>query len=143
MAKRVMIIDDEPDIRRYLMAALEDNGYETCTAEENEPIIDVVRERGPDVIILDIMMPRRSGVSIYLELRTSLAFRHIPIALISGISPAKDFMSEALETLIDEKAIPPPEGFIEKPVKLPVFMELVERLSGQEECYDTNEPQGS
>ena len=127
MAKNVMIIDDEPDIRRYLMAALEDNGYETCTIDENEPIIDAVREWEPDLIILDVMMPRRSGVSIYLELRTSLAFRNIPIVLISGISPAKDFMEEALEKLIKDKTIPPPEGFIEKPLKLPLLMELVEQ----------------
>jgi len=139
MARRIMRIDDEPDIRRYLMAALEDNGYETCTVEENESIINAVSKQKPDLIILDIMMPRRSGVSIYLELRTSLAFRNIHVALISGISLAKDFMKEALEQLIDENTIPPPEGFIEKPIKLPALMELVGALSEQRECHDTNE----
>jgi len=61
----IMIIDDEQDIRAYLMAAVEDNGYETCTVEDNEEISNCIRENKPDLIVLDIMMPTRSGVSIY------------------------------------------------------------------------------
>lgn len=127
MARKVMVIDDEPDIRTYLMAALEDCGYETCTTKENEPVLDAVSQQKPDLIILDIMMPRRSGVSIYLELRTSLAFKDIPIILISGMSPVKDVMKEGLEQLIGQNAISPPNGFVEKPIKLPAFVEMVEK----------------
>lgn len=127
MPKRIMIIDDEPDIRTYLMTALEDRGYETCTMEENEPIQKAVLANKPDLIVLDIMMPRRSGISIYKELRGKEEFKNIPIALISGISPVKDFMDE-LNEMIDNDTILPPDGFIEKPVKLPAFIELVEKL---------------
>jgi CheY-like chemotaxis protein len=126
MTKKIMVIDDEPDIRAYLMAALEDCDYETCTMEDNESTLDAISREKPDLIILDIMMPRRSGVSIYLELRTSLAFKDIPIIVISGISHVKDFMKEGLEQLIEEEAVPTPNGFVEKPIKLPVLMELVE-----------------
>ncbi len=80
-----MIIDDEADIRLYLMTALEDNGYETCTIEENEPIHKAVSAKEPDLIVLDIMMPQRSGISMYKELRATAAFKNIPIALISGM----------------------------------------------------------
>jgi CheY-like chemotaxis protein len=128
MPKKIMIIDDEPDIRIRLMAALEDNGYETCTIEENEPFHNAVLAKEPDSIALDIMMPQRSGISMYKELRTTAAFKNIPIALISGMSPAKDFMEEEFKKLIDDDTIPPPDGFIEKPVKLPALMELVEKL---------------
>jgi CheY-like chemotaxis protein len=126
MAKKIMVIDDEPDIRAYLMAALEDCDYETCTADENESVLQAVAEHKPDLIILDIMMPRRSGVSIYLELRTSLEFKDIPVILISGMMHVKEFMKEGLEHLIEQKAVAPPNGFIEKPIKLPAFIELVE-----------------
>jgi CheY-like chemotaxis protein len=127
MAKKIMVIDDEPDIRKYLMAALEDCDYETCTADEGESVLDAIAQERPDLVVLDIMMPRRSGVSIYLELRTSLAYKDIPVILISGISPVKDFMKEGLDKLIEENAISPPEAFIEKPVKLPEFLETVEK----------------
>ena len=128
MPVKIMIIDDEADIRLYLMTALEDNGYETCTIEENEPIHKAVSAKEPDLIVLDIMMPQRSGISMYKELRATAAFNNIPIALISGMSPAKDFMEEEFKKLIDDDTIPPPDGFIEKPVKLPALMELIEQL---------------
>jgi len=126
--KKIMIIDDEPDIRIYLMAALEDSGYETCTIEEDEPFHKAVLAKEPDLIILDIMMPQRSGISMYKELRRTAAFNNIPIALISGMSPAKDFMEEEFKRLIDDDTIGPPDGFVEKPVKLPALMELVKQL---------------
>ncbi len=128
MPKRIMVIDDEPDIRIYLMAALEDNGYETCTIEEDEPIHKAVLAKEPDLIVLDIMMPKRSGISIYEELRRTASFKNIPIALISAMSSEKDFMEEEFKELIDNDTIALPEGFIEKPIKLPALMELVEQL---------------
>jgi len=126
--KKIMIIDDEPDIRIYLMTALEDRGYETCTIEDNEPILKAVLAKEPDLIVLDIMMPQRSGISMYKELRRTVALKNIPIALISGMSEAKDFMEEGFEKLINDNTIPPPDGFVEKPVKLPALMELVKQL---------------
>jgi len=126
--KKIMVIDDEPDILIYLMTALEDNGYETCTIEENESIRKAVLDKKPDLIVLDIMMPRRSGISMYKELRTISAFKNIPIALISGMSQAKDFMEEGLKKLIGDDTIPPPDGFIEKPIRLPALMKIVEQL---------------
>ena len=125
--KKIMVIDDEPDIRIYLMTALGDRGYETCTIEENDPIDKAVLANKPDLIVLDIMMPRRSGISIYKELRRTEALKNIPIALISGMSPVNNFMEE-INKKIDNGTISPPDGFIEKPVKLPAFMELVKKL---------------
>ena len=127
MAKKIMVIDDEPDIRIYLMTALEDSGYETCTIEENDPIQRAVQSNKPDLIVLDIMMPRRSGISIYNELRSTETLKNIPVALISGMSPANNFMEE-IKKNNNNYTIAPPDGFIEKPVKLPDFMKLVGQL---------------
>jgi len=128
MSKKVMIIDDEPDIRAYLMAVLEDEGYETCTIEANESILDAVKKMKPDLIILDIMMPRRSGVSVYKELRASDATKRIPVVLISGMPAAKQFVDEEFRKLVDNEAIPLPDGFVEKPIKLPVLVEAIKKL---------------
>lgn len=127
--KKIMVIDDETDIRDYLMAALEDRGYDTCTVEADEAVIAAVRCEKPDLVVLDIMMPTRSGISIYKELKTAPDTREVPIALISGLETSKDMLTDELIDLIDEKIIDPPDGFIEKPVRLDEFLNLVEKLS--------------
>ncbi len=125
---KIMIIDDEPDIRTYLMTALEDEGYDTCTVDEEKPVETEIRLNKPDLIILDIMMPKRSGISIYKELRSVDEFKNIPIVLLSGMSPAKDFIPEGFRGLVDDESISVPDGFLEKPVQLPVLLHLVEKI---------------
>jgi twitching motility two-component system response regulator PilH len=123
-----MIIEDEPDIRVYLSTALEDNGHNVVTADEGESVIRIVDEKKPDLIILDIMMPKRSGISIYRELRKSQKANDIPIILMSGMVPAKDFMTSGFRNLIHDETIPLPDGFIEKPIRLDELFRVIENL---------------
>ena len=124
---KIMIIDDEPDILDYLMAALEDNGFEVCTVKDDEPADEAVRSCRPDLIILDIMMPRRSGVSIYKELKSTPEFMAIPIAIISGMMPEKDFENN-FQDLVNDKTVSLPDGFIEKPIQLEELLKLIQKL---------------
>ena len=124
---KIMIIDDEPDVLDYLKAVLEDNGFDTCTIEENEPVDEAIQSYSPDLIILDIMMPRRSGVSIYKELRSTPEFKTIPIAIISGMMPEKDF-KKSFQNLVNDNTISLPDGFIEKPIQLKELLELIQKL---------------
>jgi two-component system, OmpR family, phosphate regulon response regulator PhoB len=126
-----MIIDDEPDIREYLMAALEDNEYVPCTVMDNETVLNAVNREKPDLIILDIMMPRQSGISVYKDLRASEIARDIPVALISGLATSKEMMTTDLIDAIDAGQIPTPDGFIEKPVRLVNFLNMVKELLDQ------------
>ena len=124
----IMIIEDEPDIRVYLSTVLEDKGYNVVTVDEGDSVISIVNEKKPDLVILDIMMPKRSGISIYRELRKSGQAGDIPIILMSGMLPAKDFMPNGFRKLIKDETIPLPDGFIEKPVRLEELFTLVENL---------------
>jgi two-component system, OmpR family, phosphate regulon response regulator PhoB len=125
---KITLIDDEPDICTYLSAALEDNGYDVITVEENDSVIQVIQKNQPDLIILDIMMPKRSGISIYKELRSTETFRKIPILLMSGMSSEKNFLPKGFRRLVNDDKIPLPEGFIEKPIRLPELIKLVHKL---------------
>jgi DNA-binding response OmpR family regulator len=128
MKKTIIIIEGEPDIRDYLTAVLEDKGYTICTVRENKNVIDAVRSHNPDLIILDIMMPQRSGISIYKELRTTHDMSSIPIAMLSGISQESDLMRDTFHAYLLNESIPPPDGFIEKPLKIPSLEKTIELL---------------
>jgi len=126
--KKIMIVDDEPDILDYLMAVLEDSGYITCTVKNINNIIDSIDQEKPDLIILDIMMPDRSGLSIYREIQLTPKFKTIPIILISGLSSKNEFIKELLNGNNDSEQIASPEIFIEKPLQIEKLQKQIASL---------------
>lgn len=109
MAKKVLIVDDEEDVRTYLNSLLKNNGYETELAEDGEEALKRVQQFHPNLIILDIIMPNQSGVGFYRSLKKSKEFSDIPVVVLSGITAYKDFFAR------DRGGLPKPEDFIEKP----------------------------
>ena len=67
--RKVLVVDDEPDVRTFLTTLLEDNGYETVTANTGAEALRSVRAARPDLITLDITMPEQSRMRAYLELK--------------------------------------------------------------------------
>ena len=122
MAKKVLIVDDEEDVRTYLGSLLKNNGYEISIAEDGEEAFLKVSEFHPDLITLDIIMPNQSGVGFYRRLRKSEEFKHIPVIVVSGVTAYKDFFAK------DRGGLPKPEEFVEKPFS-------TEDLLGKVETY--------
>ncbi|MBW1889900.1 MAG: response regulator [Deltaproteobacteria bacterium] len=85
MAKKILIIDDDPIIVKYLQAVFSDNGYATCSATNAGEGLEMVRTEAPDLITLDLEMPGEWGPRFYRKLRQQKDFRDIPIIVISGI----------------------------------------------------------
>jgi two-component system nitrogen regulation response regulator NtrX len=81
-AARVLVVDDEAAIRRSLAGILADEGYESALAEDGERALAAVRERAPDLVLLDIAMPGRDGIEILEELRRS--HPALPVVMMSG-----------------------------------------------------------
>ena len=65
----IVVVDDEADVSRYLSAALEDVGYEVHVGGNAEEGLALIRDVGPGLVCLDLVMPGRTGISLYLELR--------------------------------------------------------------------------
>ena len=82
---RVLVVDDDEDIRKLLLAAFSDAGYEVATAADGEQAIEAVRRRQPDVILLDLMMPRVSGWG-FTERYAREPGPHAPIIVITAAS---------------------------------------------------------
>ena len=115
MTKTILIIDDEPEIRDYLMAVVKDHDYIAYALGESDLILEAVIKHRSDLIILDFMMPERSGISVYIELRTTAEIAHIPIALLTGMPSSTLYARTGLLQLLEKESIPAPNGFIDKP----------------------------
>ena len=124
MAKKVLVVDDEPDVITYFTALLEENGYEAPSASNGAEAIAAIRDDRPDLVALDITMPEQSGVKTYRQLKEKDEFQGIPVLIITGIShDFKQFIST-------RKQVPPPDGYLEKPVQPETLIAEVKRLIG-------------
>ena len=132
MSKKILVVDDEPDIVTYLTTLLEDNGYLTRSAGDADSALSEMRARPPDLICIDIMMPRRSGLSLYQQVKTDPDLKDIPAIVISAFSRLEDFTGQKFRRLFPDESVPEPAFFIEKPVNVENFLEVVElALSGR------------
>ena len=130
--KKVLIVDDEQSIVIYLTTVLEDGGFATCSAADGEEGLSAARREKPDLVCMDIMMPKRSGVSLYQEIKRDAELRSTPVMFISAYNRIRDLRDPiAFRKMIPDTAIPQPELCMEKPIKVPEFLEAVAKLTGE------------
>jgi DNA-binding response OmpR family regulator len=86
MAYKILVADDEPHIRDLLKLLLEDEGYDVVEAEDGEEAYQVAKDEKPDVIILDIMMPKVDGYQAYHSIRSDADLKGIPILILTAKS---------------------------------------------------------
>jgi CheY-like chemotaxis protein len=123
MAKKVLIIDDEKDMRVYLEALFRKEGYETESAENGDEGLWLAEANRPDLITLDILMPKKSGIKAYRGLRTADTTKGIPIIVLTGLTRLDDFFGDLGD-------LPRPDALVEKPIDRDSFVQEVERLVG-------------
>jgi CheY-like chemotaxis protein len=86
MAKKVMVVDDDPEIVKYIVSVLNDNGYETCAASDGVEAYHMIFDERPDMITLDLEMPEEWGTKFFRRLSKEDEFKDIPIVVISGLA---------------------------------------------------------
>jgi len=116
MGKTVLAVDDEAHARDFVSTVLEENGYTPILAENGEQAMEIMRQNKPDLVILDIMMPKQSGIKMYRELKSAESLRDIPVIIYSGI--LRRTLLRALATLTESsgESVPDPDAYLEKPV---------------------------
>jgi CheY-like chemotaxis protein len=85
MPKKILVIDDDPVIVKYLVNLFEDNGYTTVNASSSMEGLEQVKKEKPDLITLDLQMPKEWGPRFYRKLRQDKDLRGIPVIVITGI----------------------------------------------------------
>ena len=127
MSKKVLTVDDDSDISIFVKTVLEENGYTPLVASNGEAGLAMARDESPDLIILDVLMPKQSGIRMYRELKTDESLKNIPVIILSGIAKRTFLRSQEALTEFGDQPIPEPDVYIEKPVEP---LELAETIKG-------------
>lgn len=130
--KTVLVVDDEPDVVLFLQTALEDAGFNVVTASNGDEALQRVKERPPDFISCDLVMPKKSGVKFLYELRRNKEWSRIPVIIVTA--HARDELgSHDLREILEGKTLSGPHVYLEKPVRAENFVNMVKRELGIEE----------
>ena len=148
MAKKVLVIDDDKNTVKFLSVALRGNGYEAVGAYDGMEGFDKVKSEKPDLIILDVMMPKRSGFVVFKRLRKSEEHKEIPVIMLTGVADSlcemdgkkddtfespydnlRESLRKAIREMRDEGLVKP-EAYIDKTTDLDDIMAKVKELIG-------------
>lgn len=117
MSKKILILDDDPMIVDYLTDLFNDNGYQTCFAYNAEEGFDVLKSEKPDLITLDLDMPKITGPLFYVKFRKIEDLKDIPVIVISGMHAP-------------HRSIKKVRAVIEKPIDRDELMKIVRDTIG-------------
>ncbi len=116
MSKKVLVVDDDPDVRSFVVTVLEENGYTPLVAQDGVEGLEKINATRPDLVILDVLMPRGSGIRLYRRIKTDNALKSVPVIMFTGIALRSFLKSQkALEAFNGE--VPQPDIYLEKPVE--------------------------
>jgi len=128
MRKKVLTIDDDPDIISFIVTVLEENDYIPLEANNGEEALAKIRQEKPDLVICDVLMPRQSGIKMYRELKTDDSLKNIPVIILSGITRRTFLRSQEALTEFGDQNVPEPEAYIEKPVAPEELAEIIKKV---------------
>lgn len=127
ITKRILVVDDEPDVRQFLSTALMAAGFEVITARDGFEALEEMKKQAPDLISLDLVMPRRSGVMFYRDLMKNKCWNKIPIIIVTG--HARDDLGKAD---LKELTMSGPGIYLEKPIKPDNYIAAIKKTLGMD-----------
>ena len=120
--KKILIIDDEEDVRTYLSTFFSDNGLNAISAVDGKEGVQKAVAEKPDLITLDVSMPEESGVKALRDLQSNEVTKNIPVIIVTGVS------TDIKRFIESRKQVHPPEGFFEKPIDRDKLLKKVKEL---------------
>jgi CheY-like chemotaxis protein len=105
----ILFVDDSPVDRAYIEGVLVNNGFHMLLAENHEQALQMAREKKPDLILLDILLPKVSGIEVCKQMKADEAIKHIPIIFYTSIDTPKNLINYTGYGAVDylHKSIPP------------------------------------
>lgn len=125
--KLILVVDDDPDLVEAIGMKLESKNYRVSKAYDGIEAWDKIQEERPDVIILDVMMPRKNGYELCDELKNNSKYQDITVVLLTAVGSAvtntRYTHQEGMSTLADD--------YIPKPIDLDKLMSMIDDFTGQ------------
>jgi two-component system alkaline phosphatase synthesis response regulator PhoP len=119
--KKILVVDDEPNIVKTVESRLKASGYDVVAAYDGEECLDKVHQEKPDLIILDLMLPKLNGHEIHKKLKADNEYKDIPVVMLTASAELNDIKT-GMETGAD--------GYITKPFKAEVLLGIIQGLLG-------------
>ena len=129
--KIVLVVDDEPEIVFFLKTVLEDHGFQVLTAFNGREAIEKIKQQKPDLISLDLVMPEKSGIRLFHELRKNKEWSKIPVLFVSG-HVRETIDGSSLMEILKDRTLSGPATYLEKPVNAQNFIRTVQNIVGVE-----------
>ena len=127
MAKKILLVDDDPDIREALTMILESQDYQIVTACDGIEFLAALRAEQPDLMIIDLLMPKMDGFAVLRTLQEDekwSKYRGTPILVLSSVREEASRRRYELETALEFDV----DDYIEKPINPDILLERVGRL---------------
>jgi DNA-binding response OmpR family regulator len=126
MSVKILIVDDDPDILEAISIILEANGYEVVTARDGLDGLDKLKEEKPDLMILDLLMPKMDGFEVCKELKDPrrAKYAHIPVIILSSVKEQASRRRYELETGLQLDV----DDYVEKPIEHTILLERVKNI---------------
>ena len=127
--KTVLVVEDELDMRFFLKTLLETSGYTPMIAKDGHQGWTMAQKNRPDLVILDVMMPREGGAILYRNLKTDATLNTIPVIMLTAVSrTAFDHYLKMLAAQT-QGPMPKPEAHVEKPPDPKTLLHIIQKLT--------------
>jgi two-component system alkaline phosphatase synthesis response regulator PhoP len=126
MSTKILVVDDDPDILEAISLILEAHGYQVVTARDGVDGLHQIKEEKPDLMILDLMMPKLDGFGVCKELKDPRwsKYAHMPIIILSSVRQDASKRRYELETGVQLDV----DDYVEKPIEHNILLERVEKV---------------
>ena len=127
----VLIVDDEVDVATYLATVLQEAGMEVFIAHDGDEALGILKQRIPDLISLDLVMPRKSGIRVLVELRKNREWSRIPVIIVTAHARDPKIQRDLHEVLADS-TMGGPSLYLDKPVTPKSYLRNICEVLGVE-----------
>jgi len=124
--RHILIVEDEPDFAALMQAFLHEGNFSTSVAHDGENAVELLFENKPDLITLDIQMPRKTGLLFYRQVKNMDRYRDVPVVVVTGLTRDDPDMASFIRSFLEVEKIPSPDAYLEKPVNKEKLMSTVE-----------------